>query len=138
MNTARHIDERRITAKAFIGAETAQRDLDASLAGGLGDEPGIDAVGRRQVHGIKDGRQIRLELRPIDGAHDVTGAVARGDLGGERCFVERLAAKLRERQRDGQGIARAEFGHRPEQRAGIESGGQKHRDGNIGHEMVPH
>ena len=138
VNAARHVDERRIAAEAFVGAEPAQRHLDASLVRGLGHEPGVDAVDGRQVHGVEDRRQIVLELGAVDRAHDVAGAVARGDLGGERRLVEAGALEFREGECQGGDIARAELRHAAEQRTGIEPGGKEDADRHVGHEMVAH
>ena len=99
-DAARDVDKGRIAAEAFVGSQTAQSDLDASLARGLGDEPGIDAVDGRQIHGIENGRQILLELAAVDGAHDMVCAIAGRNLGGERSLVLRLAAELLEGQGD--------------------------------------
>ena len=138
MHAARHVAEGGIAAEAFIGAQSAQRHLDAGLMCRLGDEPGVDAIDGRQIHGVEDRRQVALELGAIDGAHDVAGAVARGDLRRQRRLVERRAAELLEGQRHGKRVARAKLGHGAEQRARIESRRQEHGDRNVGHEMMAH
>ncbi len=69
-----------------------------------------------EVHRVEQRRQIALELRTIDGAHDVVGAVSRRDLGRQGRLVERQPLELGEGQRDGRHIADAKIGHRAEQR----------------------
>ena len=138
MDAARHVGEGRIAAEAFVGAQPAQRDLDARLVRRLGDEPGVDAVDGRQVHRVEDRRQVALELGAVDGAHDMARAVAGRDLGGQRRFVVPIALEFGEGQRDGQRIARAELGHGAEQRARIEPGRQEDGDRHVGHQVMAH
>ena len=85
--------------------------------GCLGDEPGVDAVDGRQVHGIEDGRQVALELGAIDRAHDVARTIALGDRGGERRLVDGQALEFGEGERHGRHRLRPQGRHGAEQRA---------------------
>ena len=120
---ARNVGEGRIAAEQFVAAETGDRDLETELARRLGDEPGVDAVDGRLIHGVEDCRQVGAEFLVRHGADGVPGAIVARDLGGQRRFVVVAAAEFLVAQRDGVDVVVAR--HRASSRAARRNRGRR-------------
>ena len=110
------------------------------LARRLGDEPGVDAVDGRLIHGGEDFRQIGAEFLVGHGADRVPGAILPSDHAGQRRFVVVPVAEFFVSERDGMDVdvIATHIAHHAEQRPGIDAGRKKYADRNVGDEMMAH
>src|SRR5262249_1408925 len=100
------------------------RGLEAKLARGFADEPGVDAIDRRLIHRLANSRQILPEFLLGDDADRVFAVVMGGAFRRERSLIFRLVPIFLIRERDGIDPLLAGIRNQTEEGAGINSGGR--------------
>jgi len=133
---ARNVVEGAVTAEQLISSEARDRGFEAELPRGLADEPGVDAVDGRLVHGGENLRQVGAEFRFRNDAGRMRASILGSDLLGERRLVLVAAAIVVISERDGMNVALPDVAHETEQCARIDSCREKNPDRHVGDEVM--
>src|SRR5579875_1423932 len=97
----RDLAEAAVTTEQLVAANPRKRRLKSELVGRIGDEIGIDTIGRRLVHRGNDALEMQLEFIAPEPSRVMLSRVAICDYCGERCLVLARTAVFVESQRDG-------------------------------------
>lgn len=134
----RQLGEVGVAAEQFVAANPGDHHFQTQRGGVLADQPGVKAVDAGLVHVLQRLGQVGGGLGVADPDGVLLGAVAGGDGFGVDHFILAGPAKAAEAEGDGLQGGAAVFGHQPDQRAGVDAGGQERADRDVGDLMSGH